>query len=50
VALPTLVTNVSAQYGLLTAGTVITLLPVYGAYLLLRRRMEDALLSGALKG
>ncbi|MFD0744849.1 carbohydrate ABC transporter permease [Phytohabitans flavus] len=50
VALPTLVTNVSAQYGLLTAGTVITLLPVYAAYLLLRRRMEDALLSGALKG
>ncbi|MGN9914212.1 carbohydrate ABC transporter permease [Phytohabitans sp. LJ34] len=50
VALPTLVTNVSAQYGLLTAGTVITLLPVYAAYLLLRRRMEQALLSGALKG
>jgi multiple sugar transport system permease protein len=50
VALPTLVTNVAAQYGLLTAGTVITLLPIYAAYLLLRRRMERALVSGALKG
>ncbi|PZF84346.1 carbohydrate ABC transporter permease [Jiangella anatolica] len=50
VALPTLVTNVSAEYGLLTAGTVITLLPIYAAYLLLRRRMENALVTGAMKG
>jgi multiple sugar transport system permease protein len=50
VALPTLVTNVSAEYGLLTAGTVITLLPIYAVYLLLRRRMENALVSGAMKG
>lgn len=50
VALPTLVTNVSAEYGLLTAGTVITLLPIYAVYLLLRRRMENALVAGAMKG
>jgi multiple sugar transport system permease protein len=50
VALPTLVTNVAAEYGLLTAGTVLTLVPIYAAYLLLRRRMERALVSGALKG
>ncbi|SDU75439.1 carbohydrate ABC transporter permease [Jiangella alkaliphila] len=50
VALPTLVTNVSAEYGLLTAGTVNTLLPIYAVYLLLRRRMENALVAGAMKG
>lgn len=50
VALPVLVTNVTAQYGLLTAGTVILLVPVYFAYLVLRRRMEEALVSGATKG
>ncbi len=50
VALPTLVTNQAAQYGVLAAGTVITLLPVYLCYLLLKKRMENALVSGALKG
>jgi multiple sugar transport system permease protein len=50
VALPTLVTNQAAQFGLLTAGTVIVLIPVYLCYLLLRSRMENALVSGALKG
>lgn len=50
VALPTLVTLVSAQYGLLAAGTIISLIPVYLAYIILRRRMENALVSGALKG
>ncbi|GAA2231134.1 carbohydrate ABC transporter permease [Herbiconiux moechotypicola] len=50
VALPTLVTNQAAQFGLLTAGTVIVLIPVYLCYLALRKRMENALVSGALKG
>ena len=50
VALPTLVTNQAAQYGVLAAGTVITLIPVYLCYLLLRKRMESAFVSGALKG
>lgn len=50
VALPTLVTNQAAQYGVLAAGTVITLIPVYLCYLLLKKRMENALVSGALKG
>lgn len=50
VALPTLVTNQLAQYGVLAAGTIITLIPVYLCYLLLKKRMENALISGALKG
>jgi multiple sugar transport system permease protein len=50
VALPTLITNQAAQYGVLAAGTVITLVPVYLCYLLLRKRMENAFVSGALKG
>lgn len=50
VALPILITRVSAQYGLLAAGSLITLVPVYLVYALLRRRMEDALISGATKG
>lgn len=50
VALPTLVTNQLSQYGVLAAGTIITLIPVYLCYLLLKKRMENALISGALKG
>lgn len=50
VALPTLIANQRAQYGVLAAGTVIALVPVYACYLLLRSRMENALVSGAVKG
>lgn len=46
VALPTLVSTVAGDYGVLAAGTVLTLIPVYAVYLLLRRRMETALISG----
>ncbi|BDZ42298.1 transporter [Paraoerskovia sediminicola] len=49
VALPTLVSQTSTDYGVLAAGTLITLVPVYLAYILLSRQMEDALLQGAVK-
>lgn len=50
VALPTLSTTNNAQYGVLAAGVIITLVPVYAVYAVLARRMEGALLAGALKG
>lgn len=50
VALPTLITRVQAEYGVLAAGSVITLIPIYLTYLILRRRMEEALVQGAAKG
>ncbi|SDB85877.1 carbohydrate ABC transporter membrane protein 2, CUT1 family [Sanguibacter gelidistatuariae] len=50
VALPTLVSQTSTDYGVLAAGTLLTLLPVYIAYILLSRQMENALLQGAVKG
>ncbi|QEO10706.1 carbohydrate ABC transporter permease [Protaetiibacter larvae] len=49
VALPTLISD-STNYGVLAAGTVIALVPVYIAYAALQRRMQDALTAGALKG
>jgi multiple sugar transport system permease protein len=49
VALPTLVSDVT-NLGVLTAGTVLTLLPVYLAYSLSSRRMQEALTAGAVKG
>ncbi|WP_448058491.1 carbohydrate ABC transporter permease [Cellulomonas hominis] len=49
VALPTLVSD-STNFGVLAAGTVITLLPVYIAYSLMHRRMQEALTAGAVKG
>ncbi|UOE44833.1 carbohydrate ABC transporter permease [Agromyces larvae] len=49
VALPTLVSD-STRFGVLAAGTVITLLPVYLAYAVLQKRMQEALTAGALKG
>ncbi|ROS79139.1 carbohydrate ABC transporter permease [Cellulomonas sp. PhB143] len=49
VALPTLVSQTSTDYGVLAAGTLVTLVPVYVAYILLSRQMEDALLQGAVK-
>lgn len=50
VALPTFVSETHTEYGVLAAGTMISLIPVYVAYVLLSRQMEDALLQGALKG
>jgi multiple sugar transport system permease protein len=49
VALPVLVTQQSADYGLLAAGILMTLAPVYLLYLILQRQMENALIDGALK-
>jgi multiple sugar transport system permease protein len=49
VALPTLISD-STDFGVLTAGTVLTLLPVYVAYSLASRRMQEALTAGAVKG
>ena len=49
VALPTLVSD-ATDFGVLTAGTVLTLLPVYLAYSLSSRRMQEALTAGAVKG
>ncbi|MDR1294340.1 MAG: carbohydrate ABC transporter permease [Bifidobacteriaceae bacterium] len=49
VALPTLISD-STNYGVLAAGTVLTLLPVYIAYSLMSKRMQEALVAGAVKG
>lgn len=49
VAVPTLIQQNGTQFGVLSAATVITLLPVFIAYAILSRRMEEALLSGAVK-
>jgi multiple sugar transport system permease protein len=50
VSLPALITLQSPEYGLLAAGTLISLVPIYLIYLILQKRMENALMSGALKG
>ncbi|RMI37115.1 carbohydrate ABC transporter permease [Streptomyces triticirhizae] len=49
VALPTLQANQATEYGVLMAGTAVTLIPVYIVYIVLQRRMEQALISGAVK-
>ncbi|NEA43343.1 carbohydrate ABC transporter permease [Streptomyces sp. SID11385] len=49
VALPTLQNNQATEYGVLMAGTLITLVPVYLLYVFLQRRMEEAMISGAVK-
>lgn len=49
VVLPTLVSQTNTEYGVLAAGTLLTLIPVYGVYGAFQRRMEEALLSGAFK-
>lgn len=38
------------DYALLAAGTVITLIPVFFAYGILQRRMQEALVAGSVKG
>jgi multiple sugar transport system permease protein len=48
VALPNLITN-STQYGVLLAGTLISLIPVYAVYIFFHRKVEGALLAGAVK-
>ncbi|GAA5153798.1 carbohydrate ABC transporter permease [Amycolatopsis dongchuanensis] len=50
VALPTLKVDAGTDYGVLMAGTLFTLLPVYLVYTVLQRQMQRALVSGALKG
>ena len=51
VALPTLQGNRGVtDYALVTAATTIAVLPVFAVYAVLNRRMENALVQGALKG
>jgi multiple sugar transport system permease protein len=51
VALPTLQGNQGiTDYALVCAGTVLAVLPVFVVYIVLNRRMENALVQGALKG
>ncbi len=49
VAVPTLRSSLSTDFGVLSAGTVVTLIPVYVVYAVLQRRMEGALMGGAVK-
>ncbi|MFJ2261767.1 carbohydrate ABC transporter permease [Streptomyces sp. NPDC087844] len=49
VALPTLKSITGTDYGVLTAGTVLTLVPVWVVYTVLQKRMQQALVSGAVK-
>ncbi|MDR2974500.1 MAG: carbohydrate ABC transporter permease [Propionibacteriaceae bacterium] len=49
VALPSLVSQTNTQYGVLLAGALITMIPVSIVYIILNRRLEDALLQGAVK-
>ena len=48
VALPILITN-RTQYGVLLAGTLISLIPVYIVYIFFHRKIEGALLAGSIK-
>ena len=50
VALPILISQTETEFGVLLAGAVITMIPVYLVYIILNRRLEDALVSGAVKG
>ena len=50
VALPFLKTLNIVDYGLLTAGTLMTVIPVYFVYALIQRRMQEALVVGYAKG
>ncbi|MFF0227243.1 carbohydrate ABC transporter permease [Streptomyces sp. NPDC004629] len=49
VALPTLKSITGTDYGVLTAGTVLTLVPVWVVYTVLQKRMQQALVNGAVK-
>lgn len=50
VALPVSLIGDSTKFGVLAAGTVISLIPVYVAYSLAQKRMYEALTDGAVKG
>lgn len=50
VALPTALISANTDFGVLAAGTLISLVPVYLVYIVLQRRMQDALTAGAVKG
>lgn len=50
VALPMLSVANSAQYGVLSAGILITLVPAYLVYAFFAEKMETAVLAGAVKG
>lgn len=49
VALPTLKSLTGTDYGILTAGTVLTLVPVWVVYTVLQKRMQQALVNGSVK-
>jgi len=49
VAVPALVSLHVTQYGVVSAGTVVSMIPMYAVFVLLRRRMETAMLAGAVK-
>lgn len=48
-ALPKLVSSISTEFGVLLAGCVITMVPVFVVYIIFQRRVEGALLDGAVK-
>ena len=50
VAVPTLRAGLVVEYGLLSAGILISVLPVYLVYVVLQRQMQEALTAGAVKG
>lgn len=50
VALPFLKDPHGVNFALLSAGVVMTLVPVYLAYAILQRRMQEALVGGSVKG
>jgi multiple sugar transport system permease protein len=51
VALPTLIGNQGiTDYALVCAATVVAVLPVFLVFIILNRRMQDALTQGAVKG
>ena len=50
VAVPTLRQGLVVEYGLLSAGILISVVPVYLVYVVLQRRMQEAMTAGAVKG
>ena len=50
VAVPTLIGGQSTSAGILAAAAIMSIVPVFAVYMLLQRRMEEALAAGALKG
>lgn len=48
-SLPTLTSTLSTDYGVLLAGALITMVPVFAIYIALQRRVEGALLEGSVK-